>query len=194
MTYHVGGRRNDKFAEVIWLYISLVAGVLSYLYDDVCDFSLSPFNANVCCFAWQCWPKWSVSVLEWLSERLLGRMSDTFLDLVMNDRVVSIRVVCGIRRVDFLGFVFGFCFLLLFLVCGGGGGSHRLIVKLCFLLYVYYVLCCCFYLSVTCRWKANFHVIHKLASVSVSNQGLLLAFRKRFKNTQEVDLCRTCRK
>ena len=50
-------------------------------------------------------------------------MSDTFLDLVMNDRVVSIRVVCGIRRVDFLGLVFGFCFLLLFLVCGGGGGG-----------------------------------------------------------------------
>ena len=42
-------------------------------------------QASVWCFTWYCWPKWAVSVLEWLSERLLGRMSGTCLNSGMSD-------------------------------------------------------------------------------------------------------------
>ena len=69
-----------KFILFNWLLCCSLA-----LHDKACDFCFLPFNACVWCFTWHCWPKWAVSVLEWLSERLLGRMSGTFLNLGTND-------------------------------------------------------------------------------------------------------------
>ena len=83
--------------------LSVLAVVLSYLHDNVCDFCLLPFNESVCCFTWYCRPKWAVSVLEWLSERLLGRMSGTYWTWAWVIWVVHACVACVTGRVDCFG-------------------------------------------------------------------------------------------
>ena len=107
------------------------------------------FNASVWCFTRCCWPKWAVSVLEWLSERLLGQMSGTFLNLGIIDLSCAyMRCVClavwggGVRPTDsWKGEMFDFIIL-----------SY---------------VCMLFLLVIFCSRKANFCVTYK-ESVSVS--------------------------